>query len=273
MSFNPANLVKLQPSTLFTQPATIPNVTPSTVAPQFWLYNAGTDDVAAVTASGYFYYFGNTRTIDTLLYNNGQLFNIGDILWCVCNDDYVWVQITAIVPVITTTLVTADPSSVNTLAIQNGAVTTAKIANNAVTAAQIANGTITTTQISGTAGITGAQLANGTITSTQLAANAVVTAGITNANVTLAKLSAGITPSNVVKYAAQYTTLGGAAAEAITVTGALATDLAFVQLVAPGGNTVTVHYAVVTSNTLTVTFSADPGSSAIINYQLLRAAS
>lgn len=74
-----------------------------------------------------------------------------------------------------------------------------------------------------------------------IANNAVTTAKILNANVTLAKLAAGITPSHVVKFAGQPTTVGGAAAEAFTVTGALSTDLAFVQVVSPGTNTVSVR--------------------------------
>jgi hypothetical protein len=96
---------------------------------------------------------------------------------------------------------------------------------------------------------------------------------VANAAITLAKLAAGVAPAAIVKFAAQYTTVGGAAAEAITVTGAVAaTDRAFVQLVNQGPNTVTVLTAVVTANTLTVTFSGNPGAGAIINYQLLRAA-
>lgn len=92
--------------------------------------------------------------------------------------------------------------------------------------------------------------------------------------ITLAKLAAGVAPQSIIKFAAQYTTTGGAAAEAITVTGAAAaTDYAFVQVVSQGTNTVTVLKAVVTDNTLTVTFSADPGNDAIINYQIIRAAS
>ncbi len=105
-----------------------------------------------------------------------------------------------------------------------------------------------------------------------IAANAITTAKILDANVTLAKLAAGIAPSHVVKFGAQHTTVGGNAAEAITVTGALATDLAFVQMVNDGTANVTIVNAVVTSNTLTITFSADPGNDCIINYQLLRAA-
>ena len=106
-----------------------------------------------------------------------------------------------------------------------------------------------------------------------ISANAITTAKILNANVTLDKLATGIAPSAVIKFHGQYTTVGGGAAEAITVTGATATDLAFVQLVDPGTNTVTVVQAVVTLNTLTVTFDADPGNDAVINYQLIRTAS
>lgn len=105
-----------------------------------------------------------------------------------------------------------------------------------------------------------------------IANNAVTTAKILNSNVTLAKLAAGITPSHIVKFASQVTTVGGAAAEAFTVTGAAATDLAFVQVVNNGTANVTVVDAAVTLNTLTVTFSANPGNDTIINYQLLRAA-
>lgn len=106
-----------------------------------------------------------------------------------------------------------------------------------------------------------------------IANNAITTAKILNANVTLAKLAAGITPSHVIKFANQVTTVGGAAAEAFTVTGAVAaTDRAFVQVVDNGTSNVTVLQAVVTTNTLTVTFSGNPGADTIINYQLIRAA-
>lgn len=107
-----------------------------------------------------------------------------------------------------------------------------------------------------------------------IANNAITTAKILNANVTLAKLAAGIAPSAIIKFNSQVTTVGGAAAEAFTVTGALAaSDTAFVQVVDNGSNNVTALQAVVTNDTLTVTFSADPGNDCIINYQIIRAAS
>lgn len=107
-----------------------------------------------------------------------------------------------------------------------------------------------------------------------IANDAITTVKILNSNVTLAKLASGITPSHVIKFANQVTTVGGAAAEAFTVTGAsAATDRAFVQVVDNGTSNVTVLQAVVTNNTLTVTFSADPGNDTIINYQIIRAVS
>lgn len=107
-----------------------------------------------------------------------------------------------------------------------------------------------------------------------IANDAITTAKILNANVTLAKLASGIAPSHVIKFANQVTTVGGAAAEAFTVTGAVgATDRAFVQVVDDGTANVTVLQAVVTDDTLTVTFSANPGADCIINYQIIRAAS
>lgn len=106
---------------------------------------------------------------------------------------------------------------------------------------------------------------------------AITNAGVTSivdGSVVLADLATGIAPAGVIKFMGQATTVGGAAAEAITMTGAVAaTDRAFVQVVDNGTSNVTVLQAVVTTNTLTVTFSADPGADTIINYQLIRAAS
>src|SRR5574338_629837 len=51
-----------------------------------------------------------------------------------------------------------------------------------------------------------------------IANDAITTAKILNANVTLAKLASGITPSHIIKFANQVTTVGGAAAEAFVVT-------------------------------------------------------
>jgi len=86
-------------------------------------------------------------------------------------------------------------------------------------------------------------------------------------------IAGGETISHVVVFAAQATTAGGAAAEAITVTGLAATDLVFAQIKDNGTSNVTLLQAVPTANTLTLTFSGDPGSDTVVYYQALRATS
>ncbi len=138
-----------------------------------------------------------------------------------------------------------------------------------------ANGIAQGVTMSGDATIanTGAlTIANLAVETAMLAADAVTNAKLADNAVSLENLDSGITPSHIVVFAGQPTTAGGGAAEAITVTGALATDLAFVQMVDDGTNNVTIVNAVVTADTLTVTFSGDPGNDAVINYQLIRAA-
>jgi hypothetical protein len=76
---------------------------------------------------------------------------------------------------------------------------------------------------------------------------------------------------NVVKYAGAFTTEGGAAAEAITIPGVLATDLVFIQLAVAGAVPRTVLSAVPTADTITVTFSGDPDDDHELFYQVLRA--
>ena len=76
-------------------------------------------------------------------------------------------------------------------------------------------------------------------------------------------------PSHYIAYAGIHTTVGGAAAEAITVTGALATDLAIV-VYETTDDTDTIAKSVVTADTLTVTASADPSTAHAFAYMLLR---
>lgn len=105
-----------------------------------------------------------------------------------------------------------------------------------------------------------------------IANNAITTAKIANANVTLAKLAAGITPASVVKFSGKQANGGGSATVAITVTGALSSDIVFAQIQA-STNAVTVQKVTPTTDTVTVLLSGDPGAATVISYQLLRAAS
>lgn len=77
-------------------------------------------------------------------------------------------------------------------------------------------------------------------------------------------------PSHYIAYAGTHTTVGGDAAEAITVTGALATDIPIV-VYNTTDDTDTILKVVVTADTLTVTCSADPSTAHAFSYMLLRA--
>lgn len=77
-------------------------------------------------------------------------------------------------------------------------------------------------------------------------------------------------PSHYVFAAGVHTTVGGAAAEAITVAGMLATDIPIV-LYNTTDDTDTILKSVPTANTLTVTMSADPLVGHKLAYMVLRA--
>jgi len=99
---------------------------------------------------------------------------------------------------------------------------------------------------------------------------AVTTDKIADANVTLAKLAAGIAPSHVVKFAGKDVSAGGSATVVITATGVAASDVVFADIQA-SANAVNIQKVTPTTNTITVLCSADPGA-ATISYQALRAA-
>lgn len=100
------------------------------------------------------------------------------------------------------------------------------------------------------------------LSSSQIAAGAV----------TLAKLASGIAPSHVVKFAGTFTTAGGDAAEAITVTGAAATDIVQVTVKTAGGTPRSIVAAAAATNAINVTMSGDPSTDHVLQYVVLRAA-
>lgn len=116
-----------------------------------------------------------------------------------------------------------------------------------------------------------AEIADNAITAVKLATDAVETAKIKNANVTLAKLAAGITPSHLIKFAGTYSYGGGGTSVAVTVTGVAATDIVFATIKA-STTAVSIVKAVPTTNTITFHFSADPGASTEVFYQVINAA-
>lgn len=106
----------------------------------------------------------------------------------------------------------------------------------------------------------------GSATSATFTIVSTVTAG----SVTLATLATGIAPSHVVKYAG--TASGGTTAtRAYTVTGALSTDVC-TAVVRASTNAASIQKATLTTDTLTVLFSTDPGAGTTVDYSILRAA-
>lgn len=91
-------------------------------------------------------------------------------------------------------------------------------------------------------------------------------------SVTLAKLASGVTPSHVIKLAATTAAYGGGGtSNAFVATGLLATDIVS-AVIRTSTNSVSIVKAVPTADTLTVTFSADPGAGTTVDYIAARAA-
>lgn len=82
-------------------------------------------------------------------------------------------------------------------------------------------------------------------------------------------LRQGCVPEFDIVFAGTHVCAGGAVAEAITLTGALATDIAFVCYGATNDSD-TIVKAIMTANTLTVTMSADPSTVHSLHYMVLR---
>jgi len=128
-------------------------------------------------------------------------------------------------------------------------------------------------------------LANGQIligNASNIAAANAVTGDVTISNtgvtaigagkVLLAMLGAGITPSHIIKLAGTTAAYGGGGtSNAFTVTGLLATDIVS-AVIRTSTNAVAIAKAVPTANTLTITFTADPGAGTTVDYIIARAA-
>jgi hypothetical protein len=87
-----------------------------------------------------------------------------------------------------------------------------------------------------------------------------------------AKINTGLgAPAYAAIYAGNHTTVGGAAAEAKTVTGVLSTDIVMATLKAKGATPRTILITVPTTNTITFTFSGDPSTDHVVSYVVFRA--
>lgn len=95
---------------------------------------------------------------------------------------------------------------------------------------------------------------------------------IADGAVTLAKLASGITPAGVIVLKGTTGAYGGGGtSNAFTVTGLAATDTVS-AVIRASTNAVAIAKAVPTANTLTVTFTADPGAATTVDYIAVRTA-
>lgn len=95
--------------------------------------------------------------------------------------------------------------------------------------------------------------------------------GVEDDGISAEHLDDGILPSHVAKYAGTTSAYGGGGtSNAFTVTGAAATDVAS-AVIRASTNAVSITKAVLTTNTLTVHFSADPGAGTTVDYVIFRA--
>lgn len=97
------------------------------------------------------------------------------------------------------------------------------------------------------------------------------TVQVKDEGISAAKLATAILPSHVVKFAGEFTTAGGDAAEQATVSGVVATDIVIASILDNGGNNVTLLQSAAATDAINFTMSADPSTDCVISYMVLRA--
>jgi hypothetical protein len=113
----------------------------------------------------------------------------------------------------------------------------------------------------------------GGITATELNTAAVTTVKIADANVTLAKLAAGIVPSHVAKYAGTITWSGSGATLDTAIAGVAATDKVTCTFRVAPTQAAYIASAIPSAGHLVITLTAaNTGNQAQIDYVVFRAA-
>jgi hypothetical protein len=83
--------------------------------------------------------------------------------------------------------------------------------------------------------------------------------------------ASAVTPAYAAVYAGTFTTVGGDASEAITVTGAVATDIVAVTVKTAGATPRSIVAATAATNAINVTMSGDPSTDHVLQYVVFRA--
>jgi hypothetical protein len=125
----------------------------------------------------------------------------------------------------------------------------------------------------GPATIVAADIGTGAVETAKIAADAVDGTKIADDAISVEHLDDGILPSHVVKFAAEVTWTGGLSTLAVTVTGALATDIVQATFHTLGTEGTIIQGAVASSDTVTLTLdAANTSNDAVIAYVVYRAA-
>ncbi len=160
----------------------------------------------------------------------------------------------------------SDINQYNGAFLQGAQVQTDDIADDSVTAAKLGDDVSSLTSVDDvTIALTNDELhvKDGGVDTTQLA----------DAGVTLGKLASAVAPSHVAKFGGTFTTVGGDASEAITVTGAAATDIVAVTVKTAGVTPRSIVAATAATNAINVTMSGDPSNDHVLQYVVFRATS
>lgn len=221
----------------------------SDVAPRMHSYASSAETVATIEASGYF----NTITNDLIQY---------DLILIVGSDDRKILEVTSATGAATVT--TADyTGTVESISLAEGNMLVGNASGVGVALDTTGDGQIV--------------VGNGTtVTSVAVSGDATLanTGALTIANgaVELGMLATGITPSHIVVYAGEFTTVGGDANETITQAGILATDLVHVTLHTVGATPRTITTAAAAAGQIDVVMSGDPSTDHVLTWSVLRAA-
>lgn len=221
-----------------------------------WTYSSNADTLATILTSGY---FDPTFTTDADKQNLAILMKVNDLIYVEGTNGTDYAKVSSLDPIVLAT-------NIEDISLADGDIFVGNASN--VATARTMSGDAT---ISNTGAVT---IANDAITTVKILNAAVTTVKILDGNITLAKLALGILPSDVIKFNAPVTTVGGSATEAFTVTGALVADkVSSTQMKVVGGAPVTILTAIISApDTLTVVFSADPSNDHQFVYEITRTA-
>lgn len=248
-----------------------------------------TDDLATITTAGYL-----SNTVNTILptdifdifYNYVDENNVGTY------EEFTVTISNGVVTLVAAAAGTIPDGSITTAKLADLAVTTAKLANLAVITSKLAASSVTYAVMQPNPGnsVTGRSASTtGDVSSIAVSADdqvlratgtggvrtigfgTIATAGIADAAVTLAKLSAGIAPAAICGARGKFVSTGGSAT--VTITGAAVSSTDIINAnIESSANAVSIQKVTPSAGSITVLCSGDPGNPNTIAWTAFRTA-